>query len=172
MIPAPAPSPEPATTPAPAPQTGALHHVELRVADLEAATAAWRWLLEALGYVEFQRWSEGISWKLGDTYLVLEQAPTGLGHDRRGAGLSHLAFHAGSRAEVDALWDAAPQNGWSQLYAELHPWAGGAPTVGEDVAAGSALAAADGGEAGHYAAYLETSERFKVELVARDIHLQ
>ena len=132
-----------------------LHHVELRVADLPAAVPAWQWLLGALGYGEFQNWAEGISWKLGDTYLVLEQAPMEGEHDRRGAGLSHLAFHAGSRSDVDALWAAAPENGWSQLYADQYPWAGGAPGPRDD-------------DPGHYAAYLETVDRFKVELVAHE----
>jgi hypothetical protein len=137
---------------------GSLHHVELRVATLASAVPAWQWLLGTLGYTQFQSWPEGISWKLGHTYLVLEQAPSELLHNRRGAGLSHLAFHAGSRAEVDALWAAAPAHGWAQLYTQQHPWAGGEP-------------ASDGTEPGHYAAYLETGDRFKVELVASDIHL-
>ncbi|WP_414171330.1 hypothetical protein [Clavibacter tessellarius] len=59
--------------------------------------------------------------------------------------LSHLAFHAGSAADVDRLWDAAPAHGWSRLYADRHPFAGGSD---------------------HRAAFLEDAERFKVELVA------
>lgn len=135
----------------PAPIRGALHHVELRVVDLVRSQASWEWLLRALGYREFQRWSQGVSWSLGNTYIVLEQAPRDERHDRRGAGLSHLAFHAGATSDVDALWTAAPNHGWSHLYADRHPWAGGEPAEGSS---------------GHYAAFLENGERFKVELVA------
>ena len=134
-----------------APTSGALHHVELRVGDLDASRVGWEWLFGALGYREFQSWPQGVSWMLGSTYIVLEQAPRDEGHDRRGAGLSHLAFHAGTRSDVDALWAAAPLHGWSHLYADQHPWAGGEPAEGSS---------------GHYAAFLENSERFKIELVA------
>ena len=36
------------------PRTGALHHVELWVPDLERAKAQWGWLLTRLGYERFQ----------------------------------------------------------------------------------------------------------------------
>lgn len=129
---------------------GSLHHVELRVADLEASRTSWGWLLARLGYERYQHWSEGTSWRLGDTYLVIESGGA-RAHDRRDAGLSHLAFHGGSRAEVDAIAAEAAEHGWRPLYADRYPWAGGAPS--EDFA-------------GHYAAYLENGERFKVEVVA------
>jgi hypothetical protein len=119
--------------------------------DLEATLPSWQWLLTWLGYREFQSWAEGISWKLGDTYVVLEQSRLPLDHDRRQAGLSHLAFHAGSRRDVDDMWQQAPAHGWTRLYEDRHPWAGGEP---------------DSKSVGHYAAFLENDERFKVELVA------
>lgn len=124
---------------------GTPHHIELRVSDLEGSAAAWGWLLGELGYKEYQKWPQGISWILGSTYLVLEEAPGKTPHDRRNAGLSHLAFHTGSRHDVDSLWESAVRHGWTQLYIDRHPFAGGP---------------------GHYAAYLENTERFKVELVA------
>jgi catechol 2,3-dioxygenase-like lactoylglutathione lyase family enzyme len=135
-------------------RTGALHHVELRVADLDGARASWGWLLERLGYRTYQQWSAGTSWRLGETYLVVERANTDAAHDRRIAGLSHLAFHAGSPDDVDRIAADAEANGWSPLYAERYPWAGGAPSADF---------------AGHYAAYLENAERFKVELVAEPL---
>jgi catechol-2,3-dioxygenase len=124
---------------------GALHHVELRTADLDAAGPSWGWLLGELGYVPFQRWDDGRSWRLGGTYVVLEAAPMAGTNDRRRPGLSHLAFHAGDRADVARLWAAAPEHGWRRLYADRHPNAGGPD---------------------HHAAFLEDAERFKVELVA------
>ena len=130
---------------------GSLHHVELRVRDLGATLPSWRWLLTGLGYREFQSWGDGISWKLGDTYIVLERSPHPINHDRRQAGLSHLAFHGGSRQDVDEVWGKAPEHGWTWLYEDRHPWAGGEP---------------DSKSGGHYAAFLENDERFKVEIVA------
>jgi catechol-2,3-dioxygenase len=124
---------------------GALHHIELRTGNLPAASASWGWLLGELGYELHQQWSDGRSWALGPTYLVLESAPRPGTHDRRSPGLSHLAFHAGERSDVDRLWSAASDHGWSPLYADRWPWAGGPE---------------------HYAAFLEDEERFKVELVA------
>ncbi|MBN9224700.1 MAG: glyoxalase [Microbacterium sp. SCN 70-27] len=124
---------------------GVVHHLELRTADLAAAAAAWAWLLGELGYAPYQTWPEGRSWRKGDTYLVVEAAPLAGAHDRRMPGLSHLALHAGPRAIVDRLWASATDHGWARLYEDRHPFAGGE---------------------GHYAAFLENAERFKVELVA------
>ncbi|WIE75541.1 VOC family protein [Curtobacterium sp. MCSS17_007] len=130
---------------------GALHHVELRVADLDVATRAWGWLLGSLGYEPFQDWPDGRSWRLGSTYLVLERAPLDGQHDRRLPGLSHLAFHAGTTVDVQALWEDAPANGWRRLYEDRHPFAGGPE---------------------HHAAFLEDGERVKVELVADEPDLR
>ena len=131
------------------PVTGTLHHVEVWVPDLDRAVASWGWLLETLGYSEFQHWAAGRSWQLGDTYIVVEQSSDLRpgGHDRRRAGLNHLAFHVPDARAVDILVQQAPRYGWQLLFAEKHPYAGGA---------------------GHYAAYLENTDGFEVELVAAD----
>jgi hypothetical protein len=124
-----------------------LHHIELWVPQLRRATREWGWLLGRLGYRPYQEWEHGRSWRHGSTYLVVEQSP-GLrpgGHDRRTAGLNHLAFHAGTPAEVDGLVGAASAHGWVPLFADRYPYAGGPR---------------------HYAAYLENSDGFEVELVA------
>ncbi|NLP85350.1 glyoxalase [Microbacterium sp. CFH 90308] len=126
---------------------GSLHHVELQTADLAAAIPQWDWLLGELGYVRFQDWDGGRSWRNGDAYIVVARAPRPGSHDRRAPGLSHLAFHAGSEADVDRVWQACVEQGWKQLYTDTHPWAGGDE---------------------HYAAFLENGDRFKVELVASD----
>jgi catechol 2,3-dioxygenase-like lactoylglutathione lyase family enzyme len=129
------------------PRTGSLHHVELWVPDLDRATAEWGWLLGRLGYEQFQDWPAGRSWRLGETYLVVEQSPamSAAEHDRLRPGLNHLAFHAERRAEVDALVADAPGHGWALLFADKHPYAGGS---------------------GNYAAYLANTDGFEVELVA------
>jgi catechol 2,3-dioxygenase-like lactoylglutathione lyase family enzyme len=132
----------------PAPR-GSLHHIELWVPDLARATRQWGWLLGQLGYTPFQDWPGGRSWRLGASYLVIEQSPalTGSSHDRLRPGMNHLAFHAGTRQDVDALTTAAPAHGWTLLFPETHPHAGGSS---------------------HYAAYLANADGFEVELAADD----
>jgi catechol 2,3-dioxygenase-like lactoylglutathione lyase family enzyme len=126
-----------------------LHHIELWVPDLPRAVREWGWLLGRLGYGPYQDWQHGRSWRLGRTYLVVEQSPDmrGTHHDRMRPGLNHLAFHAGSRQEVDALALEASAHGWAPLFAERYPHAGGPQ---------------------HYAAYLANTDGFEVELVAAD----
>jgi hypothetical protein len=86
------------------------HHVELWVDDLTAAERQWGPVLLALGCEPFQHWDAGRSWRLGGSYLVLEQSPDLRpgGHDRMRAGLNHLAVH-GSRDAVAAALRA----GWT-----------------------------------------------------------
>lgn len=129
------------------PAVGSLHHLELWVPDLARARQEWGWLLGRLGYQPFQDWPDGCSWRLGTTYLVVEASPamTATGHDRLRPGLNHLALHAGGRADVDALVAQAPAHGWTLLFDDRHPFAGGPE---------------------HYAAYLSSSDGFEVELVA------
>jgi catechol 2,3-dioxygenase-like lactoylglutathione lyase family enzyme len=124
-----------------------LHHIELWVPDLRRASESWGWLMGRLGYVPYQEWAAGRSWRLGETYLVIEKSPALRGdrHDRMRPGLNHLAFYVESRTELDALVAEAPGHGWSLLFPERHPYAGGPE---------------------HYAAYLENTDGFEVELVA------
>ena len=68
-------------------------------------------------------------------------------HDRLRPGLNHLAFYAGARRRVDALTTSSPAHGWTLLFADSHPHAGGE---------------------NHYAAYLANSDGYEVELVADD----
>jgi len=128
-------------------RTGVLHHVEIWVPDLQRAVAQWGWLLESLGYSMFQDWPAGRSWRLGETYLVVEQSPalSAQEHDRLRPGLNHLAFHVETPAEVDSLVKEAADHGWTLMFADRHPHAGGPD---------------------HYAAYLENTDGFEVELVA------
>ncbi len=136
-----------ATTSPSMPAAGGLHHLELWVPDLDRAADSWGWLLHALGYQPFQRWPGGRSWHQGDHYVVLEQsaALSVAKHDRCRPGLNHVAFHAGTRADLDTMAAAATARGWKLLFADRHPFAGGAD---------------------HYAAYLEDTDGFEVELVA------
>ncbi|MFJ8462606.1 VOC family protein [Streptomyces swartbergensis] len=127
-----------------------LHHIELWVPDLPRATRAWGWLLGRLGYDPYQEWERGRSWRLGPTYLVVEQSPamSAAEHDRMRPGLNYLAFHAGTPADVDELAHEAPAHGWEPLFPDRYPHAGGP---------------------GHYAAYLADTDGFEVELVAAQV---
>ena len=129
------------------PRVGPLHHVELWVPDLGRATESIGWLLVELGYAPHQQWADGRSWRLGDTYLVIEQSPalSSTLHERCRPGLNHLAFHAGDGAALDALTRRAASHGWRLLFADRHPHAGGPD---------------------HHAAFLENADGFEVELVA------
>lgn len=126
---------------------GVIHHVELWVPDLDRAVDSFGWLLVALGYVPYQNWPRGRSWILGRTYVVVEESPAAEGptHNRLLPGLNHLAFDAGSPDELDHLVGLAGERGWSLLFPERHPHAGGPD---------------------HHAAYLANADGFEVELVA------
>lgn len=69
----------------------------------------------------------------------------GTGCVRTAPGLNHLAFTAGSRLRVDALARDSADYGWTPLFPEKYPDASGRE---------------------HYAAYLENSDGFEIELVA------
>lgn len=128
-------------------QLGAVHHTELWVPDVVRAERTLGWLLERLGWREYQRWEHGVSWRLGAGYLVVERSPAQRAeeHDRMRPGLNHLGLHAGTPEQVDELTRAAVDRGWRPLFADRYPYAGGPD---------------------HYAAYLENEDGFEIELVA------
>jgi len=129
-------------------KSGMLHHIEINVSDLKKSAEFWGWFLRKFGYSEFQRWDQGMSWRLDDTYLVFVQVEDrfkDVPYHRRRAGLNHLAFYADSRAAVDSLTEELRTKGIKILYQDAHPYAGGP---------------------GHYAVYFEDPERMKVEVVA------
>ena len=120
------------------------HHVELWVTEVGED---WQWLLSALGFSLEASWTGGQSWEAGGAYLTLTTSPnlSHGEHDRRRAGMNHLAFKGGSSSAVDRLMGEASRHGWEPLYQERYPFAGG--------------------EA-HYAGWLENSAGYKVEIVA------
>ena len=86
-------------------------HVEIWVADLNAAIASWEPVLLALGAARYQEWQNGRSWRRGDSYITVEESPDLLrdvSYDRMRAGLNHLAL-SGTRAAVEAAVTA----GWT-----------------------------------------------------------
>lgn len=123
------------------------HHVEVWIADLERVRTEWGWLLGSVGFALMDEWRSGQSWGAGGVYLTLAESPnlSEPAHDRRRPGVNHLAFWAGDRTAVDALMRDASAHGWTPLYQDRYPHAGGSE---------------------HYAGWLENSDGFKVELVA------
>lgn len=126
-----------------------LHHIELWVADLAAAERSWGWLLPALDWRldADAGWERGRIWRHGEVYLVIERSPAVLDapHQRRRPGLNHLAFTIADVEALDRLRAAAAGNGWSELFADAYPHAGGPQ---------------------HTALYLEDTQGFEVEIVA------
>ncbi|AYC28984.1 VOC family protein [Paenisporosarcina cavernae] len=125
---------------------GILHHVELYVSNLAKTIEFWGWLLEELGYEEFQSWEKGRSWKLGETYLVFVQTEErflDIPYHRSRVGLNHLAFHADSVEEVDMLRGKLADRGVPFLYADRYPSRQEKP----------------------YAIFFEDPDRIKVEIV-------
>ncbi|WP_066306569.1 VOC family protein [Bacillus sp. FJAT-29814] len=125
-----------------------LHHLEINVSNLRKTIEFWEWFLTELGYQQYQKWDFGISWKYGETYLVFVQAEERFmdpPYHRRRVGLNHLAFHAKSRVQVDAMTEKLKEKGVRILYPDKHPYAGGEH---------------------HYAVFFEDPDRIKIELVA------
>jgi len=109
------------------PEAGTLHHVELHVSDLKKSAEFWGWFLSQFGYTCFQKWELGESWKLRDTYIVFVQTETkhlDQIYHRKKTGLNHLAFHAGSREQVEQITDVLRTRGIRVLYEDRHPHAG------------------------------------------------
>ncbi|MFD1735575.1 VOC family protein [Bacillus salitolerans] len=125
-----------------------IHHIELYVSDLTKSLSFWDWFLLELGYVAFQEWEKGKSYKIHNMYLVFVQTREKYLHmpyHRCGIGLNHLAFHASSREQVDLMTKAVKDRGMNVLYEDKHPFAGGKD---------------------YYALFFEDPDRIKVELVA------
>lgn len=127
---------------------GIIHHIEIYVSNLDKTIEFWGWLLEELGYEQFQTWKQGRSWKLADSYIVFVQAEErflDVPYHRKRVGLNHLAFYADSRKHVDEVTNQLKEKGVTILYENKHPYAGGE---------------------GHYAVFFEDPDRIKVEIVA------
>ncbi|MFF2730405.1 trifunctional class I SAM-dependent methyltransferase/NUDIX hydrolase/VOC family protein [Streptomyces sp. NPDC058008] len=112
--------------PAASSPTGLLHHVELRVPGLAEAEEEWGWLLGRLGHVPYQRWSQGRSWRRGDSSVAVAADASGRSGEAREAPRagSRLAFHVRDRATLDALAAGAPRHGWTLLPPDGRAYAG------------------------------------------------
>lgn len=130
--------------------TGVLHHIEINVSNLKQAREFYGWLLNDLGYHLYQDWDGGFSYSLDNTYLVFVQTEPHFienGYHRKRTGLNHLAFYVRNEREVDKWTLKIKEKGYTVLYEERHPYAGGL---------------------NHYAVFFEGPDRIKLELVAAE----
>ncbi|MBO0810823.1 MAG: VOC family protein [Microlunatus sp.] len=128
-------------------RSASIHHLELWLPELAAQLPSWDWLFGQLGWEPYQRWDGGKSWRADDgSYVVIEESPDleAAGYSRLRPGINHLAVTAG-RDIVDRIAATGPDHGWTLLFADRHPYAGGRR---------------------HYAAYLENDHGFEVEIVS------
>jgi hypothetical protein len=89
-----------------------------------------------------------MTWAAPDgSYVVVEQSPAMSAgeHDRLRPGMNHLALNAAGRPEVDAIVAEAGRHGWTLMFADRHPYAGGPQ---------------------HYAAFLHNTDGYELEIVA------
>ncbi|GAB3622269.1 hypothetical protein GCM10027418_03510 [Mariniluteicoccus endophyticus] len=128
--------------------TNAVHHIELWTSDLTSSVPSFDWVLTSLGWVAEHDpdWPAGRSWHHpSGVYVVLEQSPDVSGpHERTRAGLN-LALRAHDRARLDALRRDLGDHGWSEMFADRYPHAGGPQ---------------------HTALFIENAEGFELEIVA------
>ena len=126
-----------------------VHHIEFWTTDLTATAGSFDWLLGAIGWTpdDVSDWPNGRIWTHPTgVYIVLEQSPDVSGHhERTHAGLNHLALRVDDRTLLDRLRREFSAHGWSEMFGESYPHAGGSQ---------------------HAALFLENSEGFEVELVA------
>lgn len=125
--------------------------MEIYVSDLNASIEFWGWLLLRLGFIPYQKWESGRSWRLGTTYLTFVQAEENYRDQalhRKRPGLNHLAFWAETTAQVESLTKELRERGVRLLYEDRDADEIGAP--------------------GPYAVFFEDPDRLKVEVVVRD----
>ena len=106
---------------------GGLHHIDLNVSDVAAAKAVYGVILERLGYVLVKDGPEGCEWDLrldgrGASLGIKACDPALVGHvhKRYAPGLHHLAWRAGSRADVDAIHALLIERGITVLDPPAH----------------------------------------------------
>jgi alkylated DNA nucleotide flippase Atl1/catechol 2,3-dioxygenase-like lactoylglutathione lyase family enzyme len=125
---------------------GKLHHLELYVTDLEVSVRFWGWLLPELGWQPFQEWDEGCSYRHGDLYLALVEAPVGgAASTAAGPGSTTWPSSVDERAEIDELTEGLRERGVRDPVPRAAPvrWGGD-----------------------HYAVFFEDPDGLKVEVVA------
>lgn len=85
--------------------TGALHHIDLTVADFRRSKEFYARVMPLMGFERLPKEFGAVAWR-GATILAIQPAKPeeqARVHSRYAPGLNHLAFRAPSRAAVDAL---------------------------------------------------------------------
>lgn len=88
------------------PYRGAIHHVDLTVSSFDACVPFYEALFAATGFRLVTRREDTVGWISRFASIDIHPArPESRGrvHDRYAPGLHHLALHAESREEVDAI---------------------------------------------------------------------
>lgn len=86
---------------------GSINHIGLTVSDMARAAAFYEPLLRHFGYERVEDTPKLMLWAgPGGALGISPPRPEAVGrrHDRYAVGLHHLAFHAPSRADVDAAF--------------------------------------------------------------------
>ena len=90
---------------------GAIHHIDLTVRDPQASHGFYSSVLGFMGYRAIDPHDRGYDYDLAapegfcSIGIVRAEGPNaGRGHDRYSPGLHHIAWNAGSREDVDALY--------------------------------------------------------------------
>mgnify|MGYP001405739428 CR=1 FL=1 len=127
-----------------------VHHIELWTHDLVGVVGSFDWLLTNLGWRDEPNrdWPQGRIWRHAQgVYVVLEQSSdvSDSRHDRLRPGLNHLALRGRDREHLDWLRARCGSHGWSELFADRYPHAGGPE---------------------HTALFLENAQGFEIEIVA------
>ena len=87
------------------PPTGALHHVDLTVADFRRSKEFYGHVLPLMGFERLPKEFGAVAWRGASIIAIQPSKPEKKDrtHSRYAPGLNHLAFRAPSRAAVDAL---------------------------------------------------------------------
>ncbi len=124
-----------------------MHHIEIYVSDLKRSRDFYGWLLPELGYLLFQEWENGFSYRKATFYLVFVQTREKYlpnSYNRCNVGLNHLAFHCDSKDKIEALRKQLIKKKTPMLYEDRYPYAGGEE---------------------HFALFFEDPDRIKLEIV-------
>lgn len=127
-----------------------LHHIEIYVSDLHKTHDFWSWVFDALGWIPYQTFDGGFSYRFEQSYIVFVQTADkhlDAGYNRCRIGLNHLAFTAPDRAHVDSFATKLKERGVDLLYANRHP----------------------DPQSDAYTVYFEDPDRIKVEYTFKEI---
>jgi catechol 2,3-dioxygenase-like lactoylglutathione lyase family enzyme len=100
--------------------SGFINHLDLTVTDVTASTVFYDKVLSRLGYVRTTEYAGEVPcWVLSHAGMTLSiglhQARVDTAHNRQAPGFHHLAFHMGSRAEIDSFHTFLVQERFSVL---------------------------------------------------------